>query len=204
MIEVIDKKIEAVDSPGLLFEWGLKCLLFSAFFELILYRLVSRLGMHLSKLAAKYEAVRIGFQTLSSLGFMLLNLTAILVFLILGILLVQKVRARLWAGNCDKFVIPLTALLLACTIGYLLFPPAMLGTVLYNILAFVLLVVLVVEYWGSHRLFSQRFLVGCFFFGISGWLYYQTISTVYGLMNILDAPPLVHEANRLGEALSRA
>ena len=201
MVEVIDKKIEAVDSPGLLFEWGLKCLLFSAFFELILYRLVSRLGMHLSKLAAKYEAVRIGFQTLSSLGFMLLNLTAILVFLILGILLVQKMRARLWAGNWDKFVIPLTALLLACTIGYLLFPPAMLGTVLYNILAFVLLVVLVVEYWGSHRLFSQRLLVGCFFLGISGWLYYQTISTVYGLMNILDAPPLVHEANRLGEAL---
>ena len=201
MIEALEKKMEALDSPGLLFEWGVKCLLCAAFFELILYRLVSRLGMHLSKLAAKYEAVRIGFQTLSSLGFLLLNLTAILVFLILGIVLVQKFRTRIWAGNWDKFVMPLTALLLVCTIGFLFFPPAMLGTVVYNMLAFGLLIFLVVEYWGDHRLFSQRLLVGSFFLGISGWIYYQTISTVYGLMNILDAPPLVHEANRLGEAL---
>jgi len=201
MIEAIEKKIETINSPGLLFDWGVKCLLFAAFFELILYRLVSRLGMHLSKLAAKYEAVRIGFQTLSSLGFMLLNLTAILAFLILGIIIVQKVRTRLWSGNWDKLVIPLTTILLLCTIGYIFFPPAMLGTVIYNILTFVLLVVLVMEYLGGHRLFGQRLLVGCFFFGISGWLYYQTISTIYGLMNIVDAPPLVHEANRLGEAL---
>ena len=44
-------------------------------------------------------------------------------------------------------------------------------------------------------------MVGTFFLGITGWLYYQTMSTTYGLMNILDAPPLVHEVNRLGEAL---
>ena len=44
-------------------------------------------------------------------------------------------------------------------------------------------------------------MVGTFFLGISGWLYYQTMSTSYGLLNILDAPPLVHEFNRLGEAL---
>jgi hypothetical protein len=201
MLDVIDKKLENLESPGLLFEWGIKCLLLAAFSELMLYRLVSRLGMHLSALAAKYEAVRVGFQTLSALGFMLLNLTAILVFLILGILLVQKVRTTVWTGKWDRLVIPLTALLLVCTIGYLFFPPAMLGSVLYNVLAFVLLLVLVVEYWNTHRLLSQRLLVLSFFLGISGWLYYQTISTVYGLMNILDAPPFVHEANRLGEAL---
>ena len=112
MTMVGQKNPASVESPGLLFEWGVKCLLLAAFFELILYRLVSRLGMHLSKLAAKYEAVRIGFQTLSSLGFMLLNLTAILVFLILSILIVQKLRTRLWTGTLDKIVIPLTALLL--------------------------------------------------------------------------------------------
>lgn len=201
MMKVAETTPDRAGSPGLLFEWGIKCLLLAAFFELVLYRLVSRLGMHLSKLAEKYEAVRIGFQAVSSLGFMLLNLTAILVFLILGILLFQKMRAGLWSGGWDRLVIPLTALLLVCTIVYLFFPPAMLGTVIYNILAFVLLTVLVAEYWGTHRLLSQRVLVGCFFLGISGWLYYQTVSTVYGLMNILDAPPLVHEANRVGEAL---
>jgi len=201
MISATEKISDKIENPGLLFEWGLKSLLFAAFFELVLYRLVSRLGMHLGKLAEKYEAVRIGFRTLSSLGFVLLNMTAILVFLILGILLVQKMRTKLWVGEWDKVVIPLVALLVACTMGYLVFPPAMLGSVVYNILAFGILVFLLVEYWGTHRLLSQRLMVGTFFLGITGWLYYHTMSTSYGLLNILDAPPLVHEVNRLGEAL---
>lgn len=37
--------------------------------------------------------------------------------------------------------------------------------------------------------------------GISGWLYYQVVSTSYGLAGSVDAPPLVHEINRAGEAL---
>ncbi|MEE9232903.1 MAG: hypothetical protein V3U07_05570, partial [Nitrospirales bacterium] len=152
MIAATNKIVDQIDHPGLLFEWGLKSLLFAAFFELVLYRLVSRLGMHLGKLAEKYEAVRLGFQTLSSMGFVLLNMTAILVFLILGILLIQKMRTKLWVGPWDKAVIPLVALLIACTIGYLFFPPAMLGSVIYNILVFGLLVFLVAEYWGAHRL----------------------------------------------------
>ncbi len=201
MIAATNKIVDQIDHPGLLFEWGLKSLLFAAFFELVLYRLVSRLGMHLGKLAEKYEAVRLGFQTLSSMGFVLLNMTAILVFLILGILLIQKMRTKLWVGPWDKAVIPLVALLIACTIGYLFFPPAMLGSVIYNILVFGLLVFLVAEYWGAHRLLSQRLMVGIFFLGVSGWLYYHTMSTTYGYLNILDAPPLVHEANRIGEAL---
>ena len=196
-----EQTANTLDSPGLLFEWGLKSLLFAAFFELVLYRLVSRLGMHLGKVAEKYEAVRIGFRTLSSLGFVLLNMTAILVFLILGIVLVQKLRTKLWVGEWDKVVVPLVALLVACTLGFLFFPPAMLGSVLYNILAFGILVFLVTEYWKSHRVWSQRLMVGTFFLGITGWLYYQTVSTSYGLLNILDAPPLVHEMNRVGEAL---
>ena len=193
MISTTEKISDKIENPGLLFEWGLKSLLFAAFFELVLYRLVSRLGMHLGKLAEKYEAVRIGFRTLSSLGFVLLNMTAILVFLILGILIIQKLRTKLWVGQWDKVVIPLVALLVACTVGYLFFPPAMLGSVVYNILAFGILVFLLVEYWGTHRLLSQRLMVGTFFLGISGWIYYHTMSTSYGLLNILDAPPLVHE-----------
>jgi hypothetical protein len=201
MISATENISDKIENSGLLFEWGLKSLLFAAFFELVLYRLVSRLGMHLGKLAEKYEAVRIGFRTVSSLGFILLNMTAILVFLILGILLVQKMRTKLWVGEWDKVVIPLVALLVACTVGYLFFPPAMLGSVVYNILAFAILVFLLVEYWGTHRLWSQRLMVGTFFLGVTGWLYYQTMSTSYGLLNILDAPPFVHEVNRLGEAL---
>ena len=201
MITTREKLSENKESPGLLFEWGLKSLLFAAFFELVLYRLVSRLGMHLGKLAEKYEAVRIGFRTLSSLGFVLLNMTAILVFLILGILLVQKMRTKLWVGQWDKVVIPLAALLVVCTVGYLFSPPAMLGSIVYNILAFCILVFLVLEFFETHHLLSQRVMVGTFFLGITGWLYYQTMSTTFGLLNILDAPPLVHEINRFGEAL---
>ena len=98
MIATTEKNAEWIDSPGLLFEWGLKSLLFAALFELVLYRLVSRLGMHLGKLAEKYEAVRIGFRTLSSLGFVLLNMTAILIFLILGILTHSKITDPAMGG----------------------------------------------------------------------------------------------------------
>lgn len=196
----VGKAAERMEGPGLLFEWGLKTLLFAAFFELVLYRLVSRLGMHLGKLAEKYEAVRLGFRTLSSLGFVLLNMTAILVFLVLGILLVQKMRTRLWMSHWDKMVMLLVASLVACTVIFLFFPPVMLGTIVYNSLTFALLVILLLEYWETHPLLLQRLMMGSFFLGISGWLYYQTISTTYGWLNILNAPPLVHEINRLGEA----
>ena len=40
-----------------------------------------------------------------------------------------------------------------------------------------------------------------YYFGISGWLYYQIVSTIYGWMGVIAAPPLVYESNRLGEAL---
>ena len=47
MMIATEKIADKFEGPGLLFEWGLKTLLFAAFFELVLYRLVSRLGMHL-------------------------------------------------------------------------------------------------------------------------------------------------------------
>ncbi len=192
---------EKAQEQSLLFEYSLKCLLFAAFMELVLYRLVSRLGMHLSKLAEKYEAVRIGFQTLSSLGFMLLNVTSILAFMVLLILLYQKIKHTHWSGTYDKAVIPLVFLLLAVTVTFLLFPPAMLGSVVYNVISLLVLIFLMMEYVSTHRLWTQRIAIGCFFFGICGWIYYQTLTTSYGLMGMVTAPPLVHEVNRTGEAL---
>ena len=86
-------------NPSLLFEYALKFLLISAFLELVLYRLASRLGMHMAKLAEKSEAVRLTFKTLSSLGFILLNVTSILLFLVLFILLIQKLKPSIWSGS---------------------------------------------------------------------------------------------------------
>ena len=118
---------EKVKEQSLLFEYSLKCLLIAAFLELVLYRLVSRLGMHLSKLAEKYEAVRIGFQGLSSLGFMLLNVTSILAFLVISILIYQKMKSTLWRGTYDKALIPLLILLIGVTVWYLLFSACHVG-----------------------------------------------------------------------------
>ncbi len=189
------------DNPGLLFEYALKFLLLSAFLELVLYRLASRLGMHMAKLAEKSEAVRLTFETLSSLGFILLNVTSILLFLVLFILLIQKLRQSTWSGSFDQFLVPTVSLLVALTVGYLIFPPAMLGAVVYNLVSFVVLLILMAEFLVTHRLWGQRATVGCFLLGITGWIYYQTVSTTYGLLGIVASPPLVHEISRGGEAL---
>lgn len=186
---------------SLLFEYALKFLLISAFLELVLYRLASRLGMHMAKLAEKSEAVRLTFKTLSSLGFILLNVTSILLFLVLCILLVQKLKPSVWSGSFDRLLVPAVSFLVVLTIVYLLFPPAMLGSVIYNIVTLGILLILLAEFFVSHRLWSQRITVGCFVVGIFGWIYYQTVSTTYGLMAIVDAPPLVNEISRGGEAL---
>lgn len=198
---VEDPIIGKTEDHNLLFEYALKFLLLAAFLELVLYRLVSRLGMHLSKVAEKYEAVRLTFKGLSSLGFMLLNVTAILAFLVIFLLVFQKLRKTIWAGSYDTVLIPFLSLLVMVTLAYLIFPPAMLGSVIYNAISFIVMLILVVEYMATHKLWVQRVTIGCFFLGISCWIYYQTLSTSYGLLHIVSAPPLVHELNRLGEAL---
>ena len=188
------------ENQGLLFEYALKFLLVAAFLELVLYRLVSRLGMHLSKLAEKSEAVRITFKSLSSLGFVLLNVTSILLFLVLFILLIQKLRHTVWSGTFDKLLIPTVSLLIGLTVVFLVFPPAMIGSVVYNVVTLAVLLILGAEFFVSNRLWSQRILVMCFLLGICGWIYYQTLSTGYGILRMVDAPPLVHEVSRAGEA----
>ena len=186
--------------PGILFEYALKFLLLSAFLELVLYRLASRLGMHMAKLAEKSEAVRLTFQTLSSLGFILLNVTAILLFLVLAILLIQKLQSSSWSGRYDRLLVPAVSLLVVLTVAYLLVPPAMLGAVIYNAVSAAILLILMAEYLETHHRWSQRVTVGCFVLGIAGWIYYQTVSTTYGLLGIVNPPPLVNEVSRGGEA----
>jgi len=187
-------------NPSLLFEYALKFLLISAFLELVLYRLASRMGMHMAKLAEKSEAIRLTFKTLSSLGFVLLNVTSILLFLVLFILLIEKFKPSIWTGSFDRLLVPSVSLLIVITIVFLVFPPAMLGSVIYNIVSLAIFLILMAEFFVSHRLWSQRITVGCFVLGIFGWIYYQTVTTSYGLLGILDVPPLVHEISRGGEA----
>ena len=197
---VAEKGGGRLEEHGLLFEYTAKFLLLAGLLELILYRLVSRLGMHLSKLAQKYESVRITLKTLSSIGFTLLNLVSMLVFLALLLLMLNKSRA-IGAGRYDALLIPSVSLLVLLTVAFLFFPPTMLGSILYNGVFIVVLAILVAEHLATNHSWAQRVMVLCFVLGIGGWLYYQTLSTTYGLLKLAAAPPIVHEVNRIGEAL---
>ena len=197
---VLEKGAGRVDEHGMLFEYTLKLLLLAAFFELVLYRLVSRLGMHLSKLAAKYEAVRLLFKGLSSIGFTLLNVVSLLLFLTFALVLISKLK-ELGRNAYDTLLLTTVSLLLVLTVAFLIVPPAMLGSMAYNVVTCAVLAVLAIEYLKTHTARSQRAMMACFLLGVFGWLYYQTVSTFYGFFQWLTAPPLVHEMNRFGEAM---
>jgi hypothetical protein len=188
-----------VGEQGMLFDYTAKLLLLAAFLELVLYRLVSRLGMHMSKLAEKHEWVRVTFKALSSIGFTLLNFVSLLLFLALFILLFNKASAGR-QGRVDAVLLPAVSLLTLVTVAFLFFPPAMLGSIVYNVVFLVVLILLVSEYWVTHPFGAQRAMIVCFGLGVTGWLYYQTVSTAYGLLKLAAAPPFVHEINRAGEA----
>lgn len=203
----VERGTGRVDEQGLLFEYTIKLVLLAGLFELTLYRLVSRLGMHFGKVAQQYETVRVGFKVLSSLGFTLLNLTALSIFLALGILLVNKGWART-RHSLDRILVPLVALLLLLTVGFLAvellqldFASGMVRSIIYNVVSFAIVTLLAVDYLGGHAKWSQRAFILAYFLGISGWLYYQTMSTLYGWQGIYTPPPLVYEFNRAGEAL---
>lgn len=198
--EALEKGGGRVEEQGMLFEYTIKLLLLAGFLELVLYRLVSRLGMHMSKVAEKHESVRLTFKALSSIGFTLLNFVALLLFLAFFLLLFNKLRA-VGTGRYDRLLIPSVSLLLLLTVAFLVFPPAMLGSVVYNLVSLAVLAILVFEYLMTHPSRAQRAMVWCYFLGITGWLYYQILSTTYGLLGVAAVPPLVHEINRAGEAL---
>src|SRR2546428_10814183 len=95
----------------------------------------------------------------------------------------------------------MVSLLLALRAAFLLSPPRMLGSVVYNGLTVVLLWTLVIQYCRANPAPTARALALCYGAGVSSWLYYQISTTTYGGLGIVSTPPLVHEISRLGEAL---
>src|SRR5213592_3001518 len=90
---VMTQKVRVgAETGSVLLEYFLKALLVAGLCELVLYRLVSRLGMHLSKVAREYVVVEYFLRGASSIGFALLNFSAILVFLGLFIFLFSNMR----------------------------------------------------------------------------------------------------------------
>ena len=187
------------DQP-LLFQYTVKLVLLVAFLELILYRLVSRLGMHLSKLAADHQWIIPTFTALTEIGQWLLNVVAILLFLGLTVGMANRIAGRGLTG-LDRFMIPCVGLLLLLTIGFLFIPPTMLGSAIYNTVALVAIILLMVEYLSTHHDWSHRMLGITYLCGMSGWLYYQIVSTLYSVAGTVAAPPMVYESHRVGEAL---
>ena len=166
-IERITGKVS--DQP-LLFQYTIKLVLLVAFLELILYRLVSRLGMHLSKLAADHQWIIPTFTALTEVGQWLLNVVAILLFLGLTVGLANRLAARGFTG-LTRFIAPCIALLL-----------------------------LLSEYLSTHHERSHRLLRITYLLGIGGWLYYQIVSTFFSFAGTVVAPPMVYESHRAGEA----
>ena len=196
-IERITGKLS--DQP-LLFQYTIKLVLLVAFLELILYRLVSRLGMHLSKLAADHQWIIPTFTALTEIGQWLLNVVAILLFLGLTVGLVNRLAARGFTG-LTRFIVPCIALLLLLTVGFLFVPPSMLGSAIYNATALTAIVLLMTEYLTTHHDRFHRLLGVTYLLGIGGWLYYQIVSSLYTFIGTAAAPPMVYEAHRAGEAL---
>ena len=189
-----------VSDFGLLFEYTVKLVLLTSFLELVLYRLVSRLGMHLSKLAADHPWITPTFTALTEVGTWLLNIVAVFLFLALTLALINR-----WGGPQTSRLSKLgsvgAALLLLLTIVFLVVQPGMLGAVIYNGLTLLVLTAFLSEYVMTHREPAQRVLAATYYLGISGWLYYQIVSTMYSLTGTIAAPPLVYESHRMGEAL---
>jgi hypothetical protein len=94
-----------------------------------------------------------------------------------------------------------TVLLMVLTLLFLVVQPGMPGAILYNGVTFLVLTLLVMDYLITHREPAQRLLALTFYLGVSGWLYYQVMSTIYSWAGTLAAPPLVYESHRIGEAL---
>ncbi|MDH5668118.1 MAG: hypothetical protein OEY86_08925 [Nitrospira sp.] len=195
-----DRLTGKIGDFGPLFEYAIKLVLLTSFLELILYRLVSRLGMHLSKMAADHPWITPTFTTLTAVGAWLLNIVAVLLFLGLIVAMVNRGMGA-ESGWLAKSGIACTVLLLLLTVAFLFVPPGMMGGIVYNVVALVTLALLSVEYFLAHRERERRLLIGAYFLGVSGWLYYQIVSTIYSVAGTVAAPPLVYEFHRAGEAL---
>jgi hypothetical protein len=195
-----DRLTGRIGDFGLLFEYTIKLVLLASFLELVLYRLLSRLGMHVSKMAAEHPWITPTFTALTEVGAWLLNIVAVLLFLSLILAMVNRGIGH-ETSRLAKSAIACAALLLLLTVAFLFVPPGMLGSVIYNSVALVTLTLFVAEYLATHRESAQRLLGAVYYLGISGWLYYQIVSTAYSLSGTVAGPPLVYEFHRAGEAL---
>lgn len=198
--EATEKAGGRLADHGLLFEYTVKLLVVAGFLELVLYRLVSRLGMHFSKLAQEHDWIRLVFKALSSVGFTLLNVVSLLVFLGLFVHLFVRFNEGS-SGRLDRLAAAGVAFLMILTVVFLLFPPGMVSSIAFNMVFFVVLVTLGGIFMATQRSWIRRGMLAAYLLGISGWLYYQTVSTLYGVLGWIGTPPLVHEMNRLGEAM---
>lgn len=187
------------ETGALLFEYTLKALLIAGLSELLLYRLISRLGMHLSKVAQEYVVVDYFLRGASKIGFALLNFSAVLLFLALFTFLFSKTHGAK-PKPLDRLVLPLVSLLVALTLTFLIFTPVMLGSIVYSVLTLLVVWAIVAQYWLENPSLKRRAMIACYAIGVSGWLYYQITTTTYGWLGLTSFPPFVHEINRLGEA----
>src|SRR5438093_12971873 len=130
---VMTQKVRVgAETGSVLLEYFLKALLVAGLCELILYRLVSRLGMHLSKVAKEYVVVEYFLRGASAIGFALMNFSAILVFLVLLVLLFYKMNGLL-ARPLDRIVLPMVSMIFALTEVFLQFTTHSVGAVVYNV-----------------------------------------------------------------------
>src|SRR5260370_7362502 len=84
---VMTQKVRVgAETGSVLLEYFLKALLVAGLCELILYRLVSRLGMHLSKVAKEYVVVEYFLRGAWAIGFAFITFSATLVFPVLLVL----------------------------------------------------------------------------------------------------------------------
>ncbi len=197
--DTIEKVGGRLADHGMLFEYTVKLLVVAGFLELVLYRLVSRLGMHFSKLAEQHDWVRILFQGLSSIGFTLLNVVSLLVFLGLFVHLSTRFNQGL-SGALEYGAAGGVGMLMVLTAVFLLFPPGMVSAIAYNLVFVVVLLSLGALYLWAQSGLARRAMLITYVLGMSGWLYYQTASTLYGVLGWVGSPPWVHEINRIGEA----
>ncbi|MGE0644110.1 MAG: hypothetical protein AB7P24_10595 [Nitrospira sp.] len=194
-----DRLSGKVSDFGLLLEYTVKLVLLTSFLELVLYRLLSRLGMHLSKMAADHPWITPTFTALTEVGTWLINIVAVLLFLALALAMINRWRGP-HVSLLVKGGIVGTGLLLLLTMAFLVVQPGMLGAVIYNGLTLIVLTAFVSDYWITHREPAQRMLAAAYYLGVSGWLYYQIVSSFYSWIGALAAPPLVYESHRAGEA----
>jgi len=188
------------ETGALLLEYTLKALLIAGLSELLLYRLISRLGMHLAKVAQEYVVVDYFLRGASKIGFALMNFSAVLLFLALFTLLFSKTRGE-QLRPLDRAILPLVSLLLALTLTFLIFPPVMLGSIAYSVVTVMVVWAIAAQYWMLHPSLKARAMIMCYGLGVSGWLYYQIATSTYGWLGLTSLPPFVYDIHRFGEAL---